>query len=202
MKFRRSKKTDCTRGAENGKMDKKIFQKNCLPLDSFGLRNTQNLYYFPIVGQLFMKMVRQCCYQQSDEWTVVCQTIQLSNCTVTNCPMVKQYCVKLANSWTLLCPTVKWLVTTVFNCPMVCQCFVQLSNGQLAGQCSVKLSMVGQRCVQLSSCRSRSVLWNTRYFWLIYLKSTGQRRHLLRNAFYNFFEFTITTKNQPACSLL
>ena len=45
--------------AENGKMGNKIFRPNCLPSDSVGLSNTQNLSYCPLVGHHFMQIVGQ-----------------------------------------------------------------------------------------------------------------------------------------------
>ena len=59
------------RGAENGKIGKKVFRKNCLLSDSFGLGNTQNLSSCPIFVQLFMPMVKQCFVQQFNSLTVL-----------------------------------------------------------------------------------------------------------------------------------
>ena len=95
------------RGAENGKMGKKIYWTNCLPLDSLGLGNTQNLSYCPIVGQLFMQMVGQCCVQLSNGRTVLCPTVQRLVSAVSNCPMIGLCCVQLSNGRTVLCQTVQ-----------------------------------------------------------------------------------------------
>ena len=54
----------------------------------FGLRNTHNLSYCPIFGQLVIQIFRQCCVQHANGWTIV-----------------RQCFVKLSNIWTVLCPT-------------------------------------------------------------------------------------------------
>ena len=81
-------------GAENGYIGYKIYRTKCLPSDCYGLGNTRNLSYYPIVGQLFMQIFRQCCVQQSNGWTVLCPIVQWSDNALSNCPMVGQYFVR------------------------------------------------------------------------------------------------------------
>ena len=76
-------------------------------IGQFGLRNTHNLSYCPIFGQLVMQTFRQCYVQHADGWTIV-----------------RQCFVKLSNIWTVLCRTVQWLVHAVSNCSMVCELIV------------------------------------------------------------------------------
>ena len=79
----------------------------------FGLRNTFNLSYCTIFGQLGMQMFRQGCVQHANCWTIV-----------------RQCFVKLSNNWTVLCLTVQSLGYAVSNCPMACDVIVQQSYGQ------------------------------------------------------------------------
>ena len=80
------------------------------------------LYICPKVGQY--------CVQLSNEWTMLCKTVQWLENTVSICPMVGQCCFQLSNGWTVLCSTVQWSDSAVSNCQMVGQCCVQLSNGR------------------------------------------------------------------------
>ena len=91
----------------------KIISDKLSSVGQFGLRNTRNLSYCPIFGQLVMQMFRQGCVQHANGWTIVGQCF-----------------VKLSNNWTIFCPTVRWLVYAVSNCPMACDLSVQQSNGQ------------------------------------------------------------------------
>ena len=139
--------------------------------------------------------------------------VKLSNCRTVLWPTVqlaKQCCVKLANGWTLLCPTVQWLVTTVFNCHMVCHCFVQLSNGQTV--LSIGWTVLCQAvngwttlCPAIQLSQSVSTVANPGIHgilgWFIWNEVVKEYVYW-EMLFRIFFELTITTKNQPACSLL
>ena len=93
--------------------------------EQFGLRNTSNLSYSPIFGQLIMQTVRQCCVQHANGWTVLCLTFQWLVYAVYNYPMACEFSVQQSNGRTVLFPTVQWLDSPVSSCPMVRQCCVQ-----------------------------------------------------------------------------
>ena len=82
-------------GAENGWTSKKINRTFCLPSNSLGLGNTQNMSYCPIVGKFFSSqmvfnssVIGHCCVQLSNGWSGDCPTFQWSDSAVSNCSMV------------------------------------------------------------------------------------------------------------------
>ena len=98
----------------------------------FGLRNTRNLSYCPIFGQLVMHMFRQCCVQHANGCrTMFCHTVQYLDSVVSNSPMVGLCCVQLSDGLWAECPTVQWSDCAFSNCPMVGQSCVQLSKGRI-----------------------------------------------------------------------
>ena len=87
----------------------------------FGLRNTRNLSYCPIFGQLAMQMFRQCCVQHANGCrTMFCHTVQYLDSVVSNSPMVGLCCVQLSDGLWAECPIVQWSHCDFSNYPMQC----------------------------------------------------------------------------------
>ena len=136
----------------------KIILDKLSSVGQFGLRIMRNLSYCPIFGQLVMQIFRQGCVQHangwttvgqcfinlSNNWTVLCPTVQWLVYAMSNCPMACDLIVQqskdrlcffqLSNSGTVLCPTFQKLDKAVSNCPMVGQSSVQQSNAEMENQ--------------------------------------------------------------------
>ena len=126
----------------------KIISDKLSSVGQFGLRNTRNLSYCPIFGQIVMNMFRQCCVQHANGCrTIFCHTVQYLDSVgsnspmqwlvyaVSNCPMACEPGVQQSNGQTVLFPTVQWSDSPVSNFPKVGYCWVKLSNGWTAVLC-------------------------------------------------------------------
>ena len=91
------------RASENGKMGRKYNGQNVFRRIVWDLGKQANLSDCPIIGQLFIQIVRQLYVKHFN-----CKTVQDSG-------------------WTVLCPTVQWLDSEASNYLKVGPCCLQLS---------------------------------------------------------------------------
>ena len=78
------------RGAENGKMGRKYNGQNVFRRIVWDLGKQANLSDCPIIGQLFIQIVRQLYVKHFNCKTVLCLTVHWLDSAVSNSAMVRQ----------------------------------------------------------------------------------------------------------------